>query len=112
MATAEGKAGSDTDAPDCSSSVVSCGERPSVASSVLSGSIAPRPSDTWSAWDSPMDGRVTVPTMVSVLRYRPVPTVTVPPTCLPSWRRVMVPSSICSGPLIGWPLVVGGCTEP
>ena len=83
-----------------------------MASSVLSSSMAPRPSDTWSARVSPIDGRVTVPTIVSVRRCRPVPAITVSPTCLPSSRSVTVPSSICRGPPIGWPLVVGGSTEP
>ncbi len=41
-----------------------------------------------------MEGNVTIPTMVSRRVVRPVPTVTVSPTCLPSWRRVVAPSSI------------------
>ena len=74
--------------------------------------MAPRPSDTWSVRVSPIDGSVTVPTMVSVRLFRPLPTVTVSPIRLPSWRRVATPSSIWRGPAIGWPLVVGGSTEP
>jgi len=49
-------------------------------SSVLSGSIAPRPSDTWSDNVTPMDGKVTTPTMVSRRAVAPVPTRTLSPT--------------------------------
>ena len=79
-----------------------------MASSVLSGSMAPRPSDTWSARMSPNEGSVTVPTIVSLRARWPVPTITLSPMCLPSWRRVLAPSSIWPGPASGWPLVVGG----
>ena len=40
------------------------------------------------------------------------PTTTVSPIFLPSLRMVTAPSSIWPLPVIGWPLVVGGSTEP
>ena len=73
--------------------------RSSIANSVLSASMAPRPSDTWSDSLTPMEGRVTAPTTVSQRAVGPVPTNTLSTTCLPSWFRVIVPSSISLGPL-------------
>src|SRR5262249_61457403 len=112
IATAEGKAGMDTGelAAFCTDDTPS--GRPWTASSVRSESMAPRPSDTWSVRVSPIEGSVTVPTIVRARLSRPVPMVTVSPIRLPSWRRVATPSSIWRGLAIGWPLVVGGSTEP
>ena len=93
IATAEGKAGTATVAlaADCTDWL---GERPWIFSSVLSAIIAPRPRDTWSVSVSPIDGSVTVPTIVTVRLARPVPTVTVSPIRFPSWRKVSTPRSI------------------
>ena len=49
-----------------------------------SGTIAPRPRETWSVRATPNDGSVTVPTTVSHVLCGPCPAGMVWPTCTPS----------------------------
>ena len=63
-------------------------------SRVLSGSMAPRPRDTWSDRMTPREGKVTDPTTFNVRAVRPVPTRTVSPMDLPNCCSVSSPISI------------------
>src|ERR1700760_3139356 len=106
ITTVDGKTGSEI--------VADCGPplAPTAASNVASGSRAPRPRETWSVSATPIDGSVTVPTILTWRAYGGLPTVTVSPIFLPSSATVSAPSSTCPVPDNGRPLVVGGATSP